>query len=144
MGKNTEFTIESCKRENIKKIVGGINEYNLGKVSAIADMWTPLEFVVLDGKGIEIGGILAGLGYWNGLEIRILWVDEIYRNKGIGTQILKHVEKIAKDKGAEISMLDTFDFQAEEFYLKNGYESIGEIKDFPKGHRRIYFSKKLV
>lgn len=40
-------------------------------------------------------------------------------------------------------MLDTFDFQAEEFYLKNGYTAIGEIENFPKGHKRIYFSKKL-
>ncbi|OXB08400.1 hypothetical protein B0A81_08770 [Flavobacterium plurextorum] len=61
----------------------------------------------------------------------------------MGTQILKHVEKIAKEKGAEISMLDTFDFQAEEFYLKNGYKQVGEIKNFPIGCRRIYFSKEL-
>ncbi len=40
-------------------------------------------------------------------------------------------------------MVDTFDFQAEAFYIKNGYTIIGEIKDFPKGHRRIYFSKVL-
>lgn len=143
MEKITEFTIESCKKEDIKKIVYGINEYNLSKVSAISDVWTPLEFVALDENGIEIGGILAGIGYWNGLEIKVLWVEEMYRKKGVGTQILKHVEKIAKEKGAEVSMLDTFDFQGEEFYLKNGYEAIGEIKDFPKGHRRIYFSKKL-
>ena len=63
--------------------------------------------------------------------------------KGIGTKILKHAEKIAIEKGAEISMLDTFDFQAEEFYLKNGYKPIGEMRGFPKGHRRIYFSKQL-
>jgi GNAT superfamily N-acetyltransferase len=139
----TEFTIEPCEKENIKKIVDGINEYNLSEVPAIADIWTRLEFVAKDENGIEIGGILAGLGYWNGLEINILWVKEEYRKKGIGTQILKHAEKIATEKGAEISMLDTFDFQAEEFYLKNGYKPIGEIKGFPKGHRRIYFSKNL-
>lgn len=143
MEKATDFTIESCEKKNIKRIVDGINEYNLSKVSAITDVWTPLDFVALDENGIEIGGILAGLGYWNGLEIKILWVEENYRKRGIGTQILKHAEKIAKEKGAEIAMLDTFDFQAERFYLKNGYEPIGEIKDFPKGHRRIYFSKKL-
>ena len=40
-------------------------------------------------------------------------------------------------------MLDTFDFQAPGFYLKNGYDQIGEINDFPKGRKRIYFSKKL-
>jgi len=139
----TNFTIEPCEKENIKKIVDGINDYNLSKVPAIADIWTRLEFVAKDENGIEIGGILAGLGYWNGLEIHILWVKEGYRKKGIGTRILKHAEKIAKEKGAEISMLDTFDFQAEQFYLKNGYNPIGEMKGFPIGHRRIYFSKVL-
>ncbi len=139
----TEFTIEPCEKENIKKIVDGINEYNLSQVPAIADIWTRLEFVAKDENGIEIGGILAGLGYWNGLEIKILWIKEEYRKKGIGTKILKHAEKIAIEKGAKISMLDTFDFQAEEFYLKNGYEAIGEMKGFPKGRRRIYFSKQL-
>lgn len=140
----TEFTIEPCEKEDIKKIVDGINEYNLSKVPAISDIWTRLEFVAKDKNGIEIGGILAGLGYWNGLEIKILWVKEGYRKKGVGTQILKHAEKIAIEKGAEISMLDTFDFQAEKFYLKNGYIPIGEMKGFPKGYKRIYFSKELI
>lgn len=139
----TGFTIETCEKENIKKIIDGINEFNLSKVPAISNIWEPLEFVAKTKNGIVIGGILAGIGYWNGLEIKILWVDEKYRNKGIGTWILKYTEEIAKEKGAKISMLDTFDFQAEKFYLKNGYELIGEIKDFPKGHRRIYFSKKI-
>lgn len=40
-------------------------------------------------------------------------------------------------------MLDTFDFQAEGFYVKNGYKVIGEIADFPKGHKRIYFAKRF-
>lgn len=143
METSSAFSIEPCKKENIKKIVDGINAYNVSKVPAIADIWTPLEFVAKDENGKEIGGILAGIGYWNGLEIKILWVKDEYRKKGIGTQILKHVEKIAKEKGVTISMLDTFDFQAEEFYLKNGYTSIGEMTGFPKGHRRIYFSKEL-
>ncbi|SDY31192.1 Ribosomal protein S18 acetylase RimI [Flavobacterium aquidurense] len=139
----TEFTLETCTKENIEKVIDGINEFNLSKVPAISDTWDPLEFVAKTKNGIEIGGILAGIGYWNGLEIKVLWVEEKYRNKGIGTWILKHAEKIAREKGVKISMLDTFDFQAEKFYLKNGYETIGEIKDFPKGHRRIYLSKKL-
>ncbi|KQC01907.1 GNAT family N-acetyltransferase [Pedobacter sp. Hv1] len=139
----TEFIIEPCEKENIKKIIEGINIYNLSKVAALADVWTPLEFVIKDEDGKEIAGILAGIGYWNGLEIKILWVSESYRNKGLGSKLLKHTETIAKTKGATIAMLDTFDFQAEAFYLKNGYEAIGEIKDFPKGHKRIYLTKKL-
>lgn len=140
----TEFTIEPCEKENVRKVIDGINAYNLSKVSAITDTWTPLEFVAKDKNGVEIGGILAGIGYWGGLEIKTLWIKESYRKKGVGTWLLTYTEQTAKENGATISMLDTFDFQAESFYLKNGYEPIGEIKDFPKGHKRIYFSKKLV
>jgi len=139
-----EFIIEPCEKENIPKIIDGINEYNLGKVPALSETWTALDYVIKNETGNEIAGILSGIGYWQGLEIKIIWVAEAYRNKGIGTLILKHVEKIARDKGATISMLDTFDFQAEGFYLKNGYEPIGEIKNFPDGHKRIYFSKRLI
>ena len=35
------------------------------------------------------------------------------------------------------------DSKRSPIYLKNGYKPIGEMKDFPKGKRRIYFSKKL-
>ena len=138
-----KFIVEPCEKENIPKIIDGINEYNLSRVPALSDTWTALDYVVKSQNGEEIAGILAGIGYWNGLEIKIIWVEASFRNKGIGTLLLKHVEEVAKDKGATVSMLDTFDFQAETFYLKNGYESIGEIKNFPDGHRRIYFSKRL-
>ena len=137
------YAIEACKSENIQNIITGLNRYNLSKVQRMAEDWTRLEFFIKDDNGQEIGGILGGIGYWNGLEIKALWVHEHHRNQGLGTQLLTHIETLAKEKGATNAMLDTFDFQAEQFYLKNKYEVIGEISDFPKGHRRIYFSKKL-
>ena len=139
----TELIIEECKKENVKTIIDGINEYNLSKVPALSNVWTPLEYVVKNEAGIAIGGLLSGINYWNGLEIKILWVKDEHQGRGVGTHILKYVEKIAIEKGAKVSMLDTFDFQAEGFYLKNGYKPIGEIKNFPIGHKRIYFSKEL-
>ncbi len=139
-----EFLIEPCEKEDITTIVDGINSYNLSKVAALADVWTPLDYVVKNEHGIAIAGILAGIGYWNGLEIRILWVEAAYRKTGIGTRLLKYVEDIAREKGTTVAMLDTFDFQAENFYLKNGYQKIGEITDFPEGHRRIYLLKRIL
>ncbi|WP_425339102.1 hypothetical protein [Pedobacter borealis] len=59
----------------------------------------------------------------------------------MGTQSLKYIEDVAKSKGVTVAMLDTFDFQAEKFYLKNGYVPIGETQNFPKERKRIYFSK---
>ncbi|MFC3560683.1 GNAT family N-acetyltransferase [Pedobacter jamesrossensis] len=139
-----KFAIEPANKETSKTIIDGINDYNLSQVAALSEIWTALDFIIKNNNGVEIGGILAGIGYWNGLEIKILWVKEDYRKTGIGTKLLKHVENLAIKKGATISMLDTFDFQAQEFYLKNGYEPIGEINNFPVGHKRIYLSKKLI
>lgn len=138
-----KIKIVPCEKQNASKIVDGINQYNLAKVPSLSSTWTPLDYVAKNENGEEIAGILAGIGYWNGLEINILWVKDDYRKKGLGTYILKYVEDVAKAKGAKIAMLDTFDFQAEEFYLKNGYMPVGEIQNFPDGHRRIYFSKRL-
>jgi GNAT superfamily N-acetyltransferase len=138
-----KITIVPCEKQDASKIVDGINQYNLAKVPALSSVWTSLDYVAKNESGEEIAGILAGIGYWNGLEINILWVKDGYRAKGIGTKILKYVENLAREKGAIISMLDTFDFQAEGFYIKNGYLPVGEIQNFPEGHRRIYFSKRL-
>jgi GNAT superfamily N-acetyltransferase len=139
----TEYHIETCTKENIKKIVDGIKEYNQIQVPALSDIWTPLEFMIRDSEGVVIGGVLGGIGSFKGLEIRILWVSEEYRKSGLGSKMLNHIENVAIEKGATISMLDTFDFQAEGFYIKNGYSVFGEIHDFPKGHRRIYLSKRF-
>lgn len=137
------MTIETCTKDDIKIIVDGINHYNLDKVVALAPIWTPLEYSIKNEDDFVIGGVLAGINYWNGLEIKIIWVDENYRSQGLGTKLLNYIEAEANQKGATIAMVDTFDFQAEDFYIKNKYEVIGEIKNFPKGHRRIYFSKIL-
>lgn len=139
------LTIETCTKGNIHTIIDGINDYNLSNVAAVIDdIWTPLEFVVKDDKGDIIGGVLSGIGYWGGLEIKVLWVEEEHRNQGIGKFILKYIENRARQLGATDCMLDTFDFQADYFYSKNGYKMIGKIDNFPKGHTRKYFAKKLL
>lgn len=56
---NFILTIEPCQKKDIKTIIEGINEYNLSIVSALADVWTPLEFVSKNKNGDIIGGALA-------------------------------------------------------------------------------------
>ena len=97
---------------------------------------------IKDGNEI-IGGILSEV-YWNILHVEILWVKEEYRNKGYATALLINVENIAKEMGCKLTHLDTFDFQAKDFYEKLGYTIFGVLEDFPEGHKRYYMSKKLV
>jgi len=45
--------------------------------------------------------------------------------------------------GATLAHLDTFDFQAKDFYIKNSYKIFGVLENCPAGHKRYYFSKSL-
>ena len=77
------------------------------------------------------------------MRIGALFVDERYRGKGIGSALLKQVEEEARRMGAGVARLDTFEFQALNFYLKHGYEIWGILEDCPKGHKRYYLKKSL-
>lgn len=95
----------------------------------------------------EDGQIIAGINsfvyHWGILYIDVLFVDERYRGKNLGANLLQQVEKEAVAMGAYLSHLDTFDFQAKDFYLKQGYAIFGVLDDCPKGHKRFYLKKNL-
>ena len=59
---------------------------------------------------LVVGGLI-GYVHWGWLEIDIVWVDEFYRGKGIGKQLVDYAEQKAKDAGAKRAKLNTFDFQ---------------------------------
>jgi GNAT superfamily N-acetyltransferase len=77
------------------------------------------------------------------LHIDILWIDEICRGKGVGTKIIRMAESEALNKGCTGIYFDTFNFQAKGFYKKLGYALFGHIDDFPPGHQRYFFQKKI-
>lgn len=56
-------------------------------------------------------------------QIRYMGVDETYRNKGYGGMIIKHIEKLAFEKGAKRVILQSRE-TAIPFYEKQGYAVI--------------------
>ena len=60
-----------------------------------------------------------------------------------GTKLLKAVENEAYKLGCRYSTLDTYSFQSEEFYLKNGYRRLGEIKNYYLHYSKIFLRKEL-
>jgi hypothetical protein len=45
-------------------------------------------------------------------------------------------------RGCHSARLDTFSFQAPEFYRRMGYEVFG-VLDYPPDHKRIFLKKQL-
>lgn len=89
------------------------------------------------------GGLLADMYNWHIVNLYTLWVMKPYRHKGYGTQLLKALEEEAKKEHAHLIHTETFDWQAKDFYIKNGYEVFGVLDDCPKGHKRYYLKKNI-
>jgi GNAT superfamily N-acetyltransferase len=80
---------------------------------------------------------------WGILHVELLYVYDQYREHGIASMLLEHVEKIARSHRCHLAHLDTFDFQAKNFYLKHGYSIFGVLENAPQGHNRYYMKKGL-
>jgi GNAT superfamily N-acetyltransferase len=94
----------------------------------------------------DLGEIFGGIQAHFDTEsvyVEVLWVDEPLRKKGYGKKLLNAAELEAIKNGCVFSILDTWDFQAEGFYLKSGYEPMGEIKKYWREHSRIFLRKVL-
>ena len=117
-----------------------LNRFNEGIVGN--DGHAPLAIVEYDESGNIIGGILGGT-YWGWMYVDILWVHEDYRQRGIGSLLLRAAEEEAARRGCHHVHLDTMSWQAPDFYKKHGYEVIGVLPDIPSGNQKYLLMKAI-
>jgi GNAT superfamily N-acetyltransferase len=105
-----------------------------------------------DGYGIAIflrdihHQMVAGVSGWlwgECLEIDYLWVKETLRGRGVGKLLMTTIEEAAIERGCRQITLETFSFQAPEFYQKLGYNIFGVIEGFGHRFRKFYMRKHL-
>ena len=93
----------------------------------------------------ESGAIRAGLighCYAGWLFVNLLWVHADLRRGGAGRRLIGDAERHALAFGCHSAWVDTFSFQAPDFYKKLGYEEFVRL-DYPPGHDRIFLRKRL-
>ncbi|EGT5730050.1 GNAT family N-acetyltransferase [Cronobacter dublinensis subsp. dublinensis] len=95
-----------------------------------------------DGKGEVIAGLVAQT-WWGGLEIQYLWVSEKYRGNGYGKNMMLAAEDEARKRGCHMAYVDTFDFQAKQFYEKLGYSEYGSLAGYAHKFKRHYLAKEF-
>ena len=105
-------------------------------------------FLVAEEKTRPVGYIVFKHHGWNNcIYIEQLFVTKKYQGKGIGSALLKEAIKSGKKLDARILFLDVGEDRPDaiRFYLKNGFEKAGIIKDFYMGNRKdaIIFSCKI-
>ncbi len=138
-----QWEIIKSSNEVIEYIDNTLGDFNKTQVNYNSKMdYLPLNFHICNKLGNIIAGINA-FSCWQMLYISEFYVDENFRNKGLGTLLLTKIEQEAKKAGSIISQTDTFDWQAKDFYLKFGYDVFGIIENAPEGHKRYYLKKIL-
>lgn len=137
------YTIFNADENEKNYVRRKLKEYNAQHVPEhLRSRYEEINLAIKDEQGNIIGGLIAVL-CWNWIEVDILWVDSAIRFKGIGTQLLHEVEKIASEKACTFIKLNTFSFQAPSFYIKNGYNQYSVIENAPEGANHYFFKKDI-
>lgn len=121
-------------------IGGGLNQFN--RRQAGDNQFQRLCFTMTASDGEVVGGVI-GETYWDWFYLDLIWVAEDLRGCGYGRSLMEIAEREAQLRGAKNVYLDTFSFQAPDFYKKQGYTIFGELPDFPPGHQRYFMRKEL-
>ena len=117
---NITNDVTSADLEQLRK---NLISYNVPHFEPVDEK--PLGIFYDDDAGVRRAG-LTGKLFGNWLLIDLLWVEA------------------ARDYGAKRVFLNTFRFQAPDFYLKHGYREVFRLDEFPYTGTKYYFTKDLV
>jgi ribosomal protein S18 acetylase RimI-like enzyme len=121
-------------------LLEGLYQYNVEQTGRDDGEW--LAVFTRD----ETNRIVAGLHGWTWagwLKISFLWVSPNERSNGRGRELLLTAETEARRRGCSSATLDTYSFQAPDFYRKLGYRIVATVEGLPEGHRRHTLVKDL-
>src|SRR3954447_19360422 len=98
----------------------------------------------MDEAGQLIGGCTGStVDVWHWLTIDTMWVEPSRRRQGLGRELLTAVEDQARSRECRWAKLNTWEFQAPEFYERLGYVVYGREIDYPPGHTNYLMRKDL-
>jgi GNAT superfamily N-acetyltransferase len=136
---NLELVFDPLPGEALtRSVTDHVLAVNFARTGAID--WHPVNFFLKSPRG-EWLGALTGYTWGGWLHVTFLWVSEPVRGHGYGTQLMDAAEALAQEHGAVAATLETFTFQAPDFYARRGYAVSGRIDDYPPGHAKLFLSK---
>jgi len=135
-----DFTL-SPKPEEVDCIYKGLDEYN-GKI--IPELEKHCFALFIRNESGEVVGGLTGAIFTTSIQIKLLWLSETLRGKGIGSLLMAKVEMEARNRNISNIAVDTYTFQAPKFYEALGFLEVGRYKDYlVKGVDKIFYQNLL-
>jgi GNAT superfamily N-acetyltransferase len=103
------------------------------------------DFVITltDKEDDDLIAFTRGYSIWNWLYVRTVWVQDVFRSEGIGSEMLKEIQELARARKCVGIHLNTWNKENLAFYEKNGFHCHGTLEDFPVGHIQYSLSKRI-
>jgi len=135
------FSVEASPGDaDLQVVQSGLNDHNRARAGAVR--MQPLTALIRDGSNQIVGGAI-GWTWGQVLDVRVVWVRDDLRGKGYGRRLMQIVEAEALKRGCHTAVLDSYSFQAPDFYRKLGYEVFGEVDGYAGEHRKYFMKKNL-
>jgi GNAT superfamily N-acetyltransferase len=140
---NYKITVHetSDDRVALDLVDDGIGEYNDAAEPRLSDV-RPLACFAREDSGRAVGGAV-GRTWGNNVELQQLWLPEALRKHGLGSELLRAFETAARNRGCTLAYLETWSFQAREFYEKQGYQVVLDISGFAPHLSKFTMTKSL-
>jgi ribosomal protein S18 acetylase RimI-like enzyme len=139
-----EFSLEldaNPSNYDVQVLEDGIEQFNHSTAYGRDRIKVPVA-VWLRRRGQILGGAYGDTHYgW--LYLSALWVDEEVRGQGWGSRLIELFEAEGVARGCHGAWVDTYGFQAPNFYERVGYREFGRLGEFPPGSARHFFWKGL-
>jgi GNAT superfamily N-acetyltransferase len=136
-----EITVTARPSKADRHAVGkGLGDYNRAAFGRLrgSERW----LLARDADGVVQAGAKCEIA-WGWLYVDWLWVAEPLRRQGLGGQLLAAAEALARERECRGVHLNTWSFQAPEFYRKHGFVEVGGVDDMPPGAVRYWFAKRF-
>jgi GNAT superfamily N-acetyltransferase len=137
---NGFYITDQVTKEDIETLHAGLRSY-VDQYVGDEKNGISIKIVIRDGLNHVVGGLHAWTTIYN-LLIEFVWIDEQYRNIGLGTRLFLEAESIAKKNGCVASLACPLSFHTPEFFHEIGYQTFGYSDTYPASVRENYMIKK--
>lgn len=125
--------------EDIGVVAQGMRRHALSQIEG--DESPPIACFTRE-NGVIVGGIVGRM-VKRRMFVDLLWVDETRRNRGIGSSLLRSMERFAAEHGCRDIMLETLSPSAARLYVATGYRVMARVPDYIPGFAKDVLLKSL-